>query len=438
MKAEAHIESDSRMRSGPFSEFDVLVVGAGISGLIAACRLAESSARVALVEARPRIGGRMHSIRVEGSDLPIELGAEFIHGRPPELLQLLAETGQRYFELDGESLRIHEGKLQDGDFGDAFSVLYQLPEEPDRSFASWLAEQSVPEAAARSATAFVEGFDAADATVIGTKSLVVQQRAEDAIDGDRAFRLEDGYSSLADSLKGRFLAAGGVLLLSTPIHTIRWKRGRIEAEAKTETSETLCLRAKQCVLTLPLGVLQSGNIHFDPVPARPIDAAFRLAMGSATRVTFVFAERFWADKYPELRFLFLENALPSVWWTPAPNTAATLTAWIGGPRTKSPAIAGHGLIDRGIVELAKAFSLPADSIRSQLRSWHTHDWQNDPFSRGAYSYVPAGALDALSILAEPVENTLFFAGEHTDTEGTWSTVHGALRSGLRAVRQILG
>jgi monoamine oxidase len=66
-----------------------------------------------------------------------------------------------------------------------------------------------------------------------------------------------------------------------------------------------------------------------------------------------------------------------------------------------------------------------------------HDWQNDPFTFGAYSYAPAGGLDCSATMAEPVDNTLFFAGEHTDTTGHWGTVHGALRSGLRAVGQVL-
>jgi monoamine oxidase len=70
-------------------------------------------------------------------------------------------------------------------------------------------------------------------------------------------------------------------------------------------------------------------------------------------------------------------------------------------------------------------------------SWHTHDWHADEYARGAYSYVPAGALDAPERMAWPVEDTLYFAGEHTDTSGHWGTVHAALASGMRAARQVL-
>jgi monoamine oxidase len=66
-----------------------------------------------------------------------------------------------------------------------------------------------------------------------------------------------------------------------------------------------------------------------------------------------------------------------------------------------------------------------------------HDWQSNPFSRGAYSYVRAGGDNAQQVLADPVDNTLFFAGEATDISGHNGTVHGAIASSHRAAKQIL-
>jgi len=116
-----------------------------------------------------------------------------------------------------------------------------------------------------------------------------------------------------------------------------------------------------------------------------------------------------------------------------------LTGWVGGPR--SAALAGQSadqLAVQACVTLAKVFGVSEDKVRSELVSAHTHDWAGDPFSLGAYSYVPAGALDAPRAMTEPAEDTLFFAGEHTDITGHWGTVHAALRSGLRAAAQVLG
>ena len=67
----------------------------------------------------------------------------------------------------------------------------------------------------------------------------------------------------------------------------------------------------------------------------------------------------------------------------------------------------------------------------------THDWQTDEFSGGAYSYVPAGALNEVLHMIVPVEDTQYFAGEHTDFTGHWGTVHAAIRSGLRAEGEVL-
>jgi len=87
--------------------------------------------------------------------------------------------------------------------------------------------------------------------------------------------------------------------------------------------------------------------------------------------------------------------------------------------------------------LGKSLGVPAKTIRAELENAYLHDWQSDPFSRGAYSYGKAGANRALQILSRSLENTLFFAGEATDTTGHNGTVHGAMASGYRAARQVL-
>ena len=121
-----------------------------------------------------------------------------------------------------------------------------------------------------------------------------------------------------------------------------------------------------------------------------------------------------------------------------------LTAWIGGPKAaelrRSMAAGSEPLAlpRRCLATLARLFELSFAELQSLLLSWYEHDWSADPYSRGAYSYVPAGALDAPAKLTEPVEETLYFAGEHTDITGHWGTVHAAIASGTRAAEQILG
>jgi monoamine oxidase len=165
-------------------------------------------------------------------------------------------------------------------------------------------------------------------------------------------------------------------------------------------------------------------------------------MGNIYRFTLQFREPFWKTLPPahpidDLSFLFSFGEMPPVWWTTHPHPSALLTGWVGGPRSSALAIlSSAALADRACSTLAHIFGMRTAQVRELLIDCYTHDWRNDPFSLGAYSYVAAGGLDAPSQLTEPVENTLFFAGEHTDTTGHWGTVHAAMRSGLRAAQQI--
>jgi monoamine oxidase len=173
-----------------------------------------------------------------------------------------------------------------------------------------------------------------------------------------------------------------------------------------------------------------------------------LAMGQAARFTMVFRRAWWEDataavsqdKLREMSFLFSPAEVPAVWWTQfGESDGAVLTGWVGGPR--SAALAGRSAEELGAEAcrtLAKVFRLPVDDIAAALISTHAHDWSSDPFTLGAYSYIPADALDAPRAMTVPEAETIFFAGEHTDVTGNWGTVHAAMRSGRRVAEQVLG
>jgi monoamine oxidase len=166
-------------------------------------------------------------------------------------------------------------------------------------------------------------------------------------------------------------------------------------------------------------------------------------MGQAHRFTLLFAEKFWENIPPQpalsqMGFLFAFSEMPPVWWTPHPEPSYTITGWVGGPR--SAALAGSDaktLAGKACTTLARIFGLPKKQIQGLLKGCYTHDWRHDRFALGAYSYVATGGLDASKQMSEPVADTLFFAGEHTDVTGHWGTVHAAMRSGLRAAEQVV-
>ena len=168
----------------------MIVVGAGIAGLAAARGLAEAGLQVTLIEARNRVGGRIFTVPPSVGELPVELGAEFVHGLPLELIHLIEEAGLTRFELGGETLcfRKERGVLEpcagQPEVDQLFNELAHLePPQEDLSFSEFVAQRGLsPEATAR-ATDYVEGFNAADARRISLRSLERQQAAEDEISG---------------------------------------------------------------------------------------------------------------------------------------------------------------------------------------------------------------------------------------------------------------
>lgn len=423
---------------------DTLIIGAGAAGLAAGRTLAEHGQHVILIEARDRTGGRILTEYIDAAGgaqpVPIELGAEFIHGLPSATLETLREARLDWYELAGDGLRFSDSKIVPEAAERAAShvidsMVRWLDDQPsgtDMSFAEFLNLSDLAPALCESATVYVEGFNAADRNRISIAALARQQRAEEAIQGDRLFHINHGYGALPDYLAGRFAHAGGRLLLKHRAKHIRWRAGQVEVSINDDVK----IQAARAIVTLPLGVLQAGAVNFDPLPGRVMQQIARMVMGNAKRATLVFKTKFWQElpTAGNLSFLFApENKIPT-WWTPMPDPAPLITAWIGGPQCVQTNLD----LDLCLSELSMLFSRPLAELRKNLSSWHTHDWATDEFARGAYSYAASGGVDASTQLAEPIKDTLYFAGEHTDNEGHWGTVHTALSSGQRAAARILG
>jgi monoamine oxidase len=437
---------------------DVLIVGAGISGLAAAAELGNHGLSVLLLEARNRVGGRIFTHREPHFEAPIELGAEFVHGEPAEIWNFFRRGTSALVNVHGDNWCSSDGVLSPCDFFDQVDhILKKMDDrQPDESFSDFLTRccpTSVTdpklEKTKKRATAYVSGFNAADPDLVGVHWLVESMRAEERIHGDRVFRPRNGYAELVDILQ-KELAANRVLVRTNAVVTgITWKAGSVELKALTAYGHEKFV-ARRALVTVPLAVLQAppgenGAIHFSPpLPGEKLDALGKLEMGKVIRVVFRFRSRFWERISPSrkktlsnMSFLFTEDDTIPTFWTRAPEDSPIITAW--APFRSAERLSGRKqsfVIEEGLATLARVLNVPRKNIDSEFVSAHFHDWQADRFSRGAYSYGKVGSDGAQQALAAPIAHTLFFAGEATDISGNNGTVHGAIASGQRAAREI--
>jgi monoamine oxidase len=437
------------------NDVDILIIGAGAAGLAAGRLLAQSGKSVRIIEARNRVGGRIftqHSASFgTQQSLPVELGAEFIHGLPPTSWSLIREAGLATYELDGELFCFETDKLHPcGDEQrDSFMVLQQMAgwlernsPHSDLTFDGYLRAAEVAPTTADRAAGYVEGFNAADRRLISATALVRQQHAEDQMQGDRLFHIGVGYDALPKYLAECLQRAGVTVSLDSRVRRISWRQGAVSVAGITSDGQEFTAQAARAIVTLPLGVLQADAAMFDPVPQELQQQWQSLKMGQVNRVSLLFDRDFWSARASGLSFLFAADQTFPTWWTSAPLSTPLLTGWAAGAKnfSGSQALLGHdphALRTAALQSLATIFSIPSRDLKLWLRGVYHHDWHGDELSRGAYSYVPVGAVNAARLMSNPVQDTLYFAGEHTDLEDQWGTVHGALASGARAARQIL-
>ena len=436
----------------PGLSVDVAVVGAGAAGLGAARDLHQAGYSVLLLEARHRVGGRVFTLRPPRAALPIELGAEFVHGRADELTAIAKAADLPLLEIEGRRVDSSGSRLRPlNDFWERLdTVMRRLPDrrETDRSFAAFLRDRPGGRTLAanrRLARHFVEGFHAADVERVSAVGLHEAGSPAGDEREQRLGRFIDGYDGVIDWLA---LPIRKRIRTGSPVARIDWHSSRL---VRLTTAAGVSLRARAVVVTVPVGVLQAsaagkGPLHFDPPLTGKRSALSGLAMGCVTRIVLLFDEAVWADErfasrtgIPGDLLTFLQGSATDfpVWWTAYPRRLPLMTGWRGGPG--SAALSGLPAAEvtaRAVRSLASQLRVDPVRLKRLVRgSWY-HNWNLDPYAQGAYSYQVVGGLDAVSALARPVGGRLFFAGEATDTEGATGTVHGAISSGRRAARQV--
>jgi len=247
---------------------------------------------------------------------------------------------------------------------------------------------------------------------------------ESAGNGD--FRIHEGYNRIHEGL-----AAGIDIRLESVVAAIAWQQQPIQVTLIDGT----VYEADRVIVTLPLGVLQAERVQFTPaLPAWKSDAIQRLIMGPAIKMIY----RFDTPVLPEGMMALYSAQNPPMWWSPSAGRqdtqAHTMTAFVTGDWARELLALGEAeALQVGLrtlqAELGREIPAPVDACLV--------NWVTDPYALGGYSVVPVGGRELRAILAQPIEDRLFWAGEATAFNPWAATVHGAYASGRRAAAEVV-
>jgi monoamine oxidase len=416
------------------SSFDIIIVGAGACGLMAMNELVQAGYKVLTLEANGVAGGRIATIKKPGFAQPIETGAEFIHGKLRQTFKILRKAAVKSQLVKGRFIGSRNGRWDEqeehADHWDELLGRMRIL-KTDMTIRDFLDKYFPGRKYAELQLAvqrFAEGFDLADIS----KASVFSVRKEWRHEHDKQFRINGGYGQLIDYLAGNALSAGGIVKYNTGVKQVNYDRGRVNVVTATGRE----FRSEKIIVTSSIGYLQSGELKFHPEPLLHSKAIREIGFGSIIKIFFQFRRSFWKDYAEDLGFLLSDKSIPT-WWTQLPSENNLLTGWLGGPKANRY---GHfsdiALINIGIRSLSGAFHIPQRTIRGWLEKTHVSNWRKMPYVKGGYSYSTIFTPKAVEILAEPVLDTLFFAGEAIHKGESQGTVEAALLSGLDVAKKI--
>jgi monoamine oxidase len=424
---------------------EIIVIGGGIAGLACARALGQQGKRGLILEARNRLGGRIHSVVMGGVN--VDLGASWLEGKKRNPIRNLAEeAGARLvrtdyeslelFDLDGRELKGREHRTIDDAVERTMQDLLRGKRNAPRDLSIEPIIKRAFDGAGLSPTE-ARGVRWSLASEIISEyacdfhDLSLSQWDEDYEYGGADYQFADGFSVLIHFLAQECKRLGFEMQTGAAVQSVDWST----REVCVGTAEQ-DYRSAKAVVTLPLGVLKHQAIRFGgKLPEDKQRAIERLGMGTLNKVLMTFGDRFWPKHADYFGCLGQAHDTSIDFWNLEPVTGMPiLAALFGGHAAVRLEAMSDGEIQRAaLAPLRRVFGT---RVEEPLALQVTR-WTSDPFAHGAYSYVPPGATyDDYEALARPIGNRLFFAGEATSVRYP-STVHGAYESGERAAKQML-
>ncbi|MFJ9610789.1 flavin monoamine oxidase family protein [Kitasatospora sp. NPDC101176] len=420
---------------------DVIVIGAGISGLSAARYLADRGEDVLVLEARDRIGGRIWT-SARWSDSPSDMGASWIHGVTNNPISALAAQAKArtvptnndsttYYLPSGSPATAAQVQALNSWAAKTANALtsYQDTQDSDTSVRSAV-QKALGWSSLSEYDKALLGYDLNDyeheySGSIDRMSALNFDSDADLKGGDVVF--PQGYHQITD-----LLAAGLSIQTGQVVERVDWNSTGV-----TVTTDQAVFQADHVVVTLPLGVLQRGRVTFGPgLPATKRTAIGRLGMGVLNKCYLRFPRTFW----------------PGTDWlgyVPASATYGQWAQWVNVTRTNGqPVLLGFNAGDFGRSIESWSDARIVDSAMGTLKTifggaipapidYQITRWASDPYSLGSYSYNGVGSTPAMrDQLAAAVGSRVHFAGEAT-SRTSFATTHGAYQSGIRAAKEVL-
>lgn len=416
-------------------KYDVIIVGAGAAGLVAAKELLSAGHKICLLEANGVAGGRISTL-TEGFNSPAEAGAEFVHGPLPVTLQLLKEANIPYYPIADKMVTVQQGEWleeeeQDNQWEKFTKALNKL--DSDMTIRQFLDKYFADAEFIRlreSIQRFSEGFDLADTT----RASILSLKKEWSRMEETQYRIEGGYMQLINWMVDNYHKKGATIYFNSCVQKIEYNAGGVTVY----TNEGQLFQASKIIITVPVGVLKSGAIEFIPALTTHAAAIEQIGFGSVIKVLLEFSTAFWKQRDPDAGFILSDEKIPT-WWTQLPVESRLLTGWLGGPEAMAKSsLSDEQLLQIAIGSLASIFRESPVSLQKQLVYHQIVCWHNHPYAKGGYSYATTGSAAAKQIMNQPVDGVIFFAGEAVSQGESLGTVEAALESGIAVVKKIIG